>query len=178
MRQPPKLDPDHHGKRSALRTVGPVIMVIGGIFLAIGLIDFFSAFGGHGSPTKFWCCFVGLPLLAIGGMITQAGYMGAMGRYAAGEMAPVAKDTFNYMAHGTQDGVRTVAQAVGEGLGLRGSAPATVALCHKCNHENDTDAKFCNDCGAALAKAKPCVACNELNDPDAQFCDDCGTPFA
>jgi len=165
------LDPKHQGKRAILRKVGPVILVIGGIFLAIGLIDFFMAFGGSGPPTKFWCAFVGIPVMFVGGVLTQMGYMGAMGRYVAGEMAPVAKDTFNYMAHGTQDGVRTVAQALGEGLGLREAGTSAVA-CPQCGHENDGDANFCDDCGSPLARV--CPACQKANDADARFCDGCG----
>jgi hypothetical protein len=104
--------------------------------------------------------------------------MGAVGRYMAGEMAPVAKDTFNYMADGTQDGIRTVARAVGEGLGLRdGGGAATVVLCHRCNGENDADAKFCSECGAPIRKTKPCAGCGELSDPGARFCDNCGARF-
>jgi hypothetical protein len=172
------LDPRHRDKRSALRVLGILLLVVGGCFMAVGLISFFSAFGGFGRPRLFWCCFVGAPVLAAGGALAKFGYMGAVGRYMAGEMAPVAKDTFNYMADGTRDGVRTVARAVGEGLGLRdGEGPATVVLCHRCNGENDADAKFCSECGAPIRKTKPCAGCGELNDPDARFCDNCGDRF-
>jgi hypothetical protein len=172
------LDPRHRDKRSALRVLGILLLVVGGCFMAVGLISFFSAFGGFEPPRLFWCCFVGMPLLAAGIALTKFGYMGAVGRYMAGEMAPVAKDTFNYMADGTQDGIRTVARAVGEGLGLRdGGGPAPVVLCHRCNSENDADAKFCSECGAPIRQTKPCDGCGELNDPDARFCENCGARF-
>jgi membrane protease subunit (stomatin/prohibitin family) len=104
--------------------------------------------------------------------------MGSIMRYSAGEMAPVGKDTFNYMAHGTKDGIKTVASAIGEGL--RTGAPASDGevqiRCHKCNHANAPESKFCSACGASLGKTKPCPACHELNDPDAKFCDNCGRP--
>jgi RNA polymerase subunit RPABC4/transcription elongation factor Spt4 len=94
-------------------------------------------------------------------------------------MAPVVKDTFNYMAEGTEEGVKTVAGAIGEGL--RGTAtgePQTKIRCHKCNALVEEAARFCGSCGAALAKAKACPTCKELNDPDAKFCDNCGFEFA
>jgi hypothetical protein len=64
----------------------------------------------------------------------------------------VQKDTFNYLAEGTQGGVRTVARAVGQGLaaGMRGDGQAG-RHCPRCSQGNDADAKFCKGCGAALA---------------------------
>jgi len=174
-----KIDPGHGGVRSVLRVVGPIVGLTGLIFMIVGVVSFFSAFGGSGGPKYFWCCFVGIPLMFVGGVLTQFAYMGKVARYAAGEMAPVAKDTFNYMADGTQDGVRTFARAIGEGLGdgMAGGGQGTMIRCHKCNNLVEEDAKFCGDCGSAVSKSKTCPACSELNDPDAKFCDDCGHRF-
>ena len=60
---------------------------------------------------------------------------------------------------------------------INAASGGTVVRCHKCNAENDTDAKFCDGCGAALTKTRACPACSELNDPDARFCDNCGHRF-
>ena len=49
------IDQNHSSKRSALRVIGPVILLIGLVFMAIGLIDFFMAFGSFGPPKLFWC---------------------------------------------------------------------------------------------------------------------------
>jgi len=109
--------------------------------------------------------------------------MGKVARYAAGEMAPVGKDTFNYVAKGTQEGVKAFAGALGEGLseGLGGglgigavAGGGVKVRCHKCNELLEDDAKFCSNCGAAISKSKACPQCSELNDPDAKFCDNCG----
>ena len=93
--------------------------------------------------------------------------MGAVARYQAGEVAPVAKDRFNFMAEGTQEGVKTVASAVGEGLssGLGAGGMAGIGStaadnepgirCHKCNFVETSDAKFCSNCGAAKAVNLP-----------------------
>jgi uncharacterized membrane protein len=108
--------PRHSKIRSFLRIAGPILAVVGLIFLAIGMISFFAAFGSFQSPRLFWCCFVGMPILFVGLVMSKFGYFGSMVRYIAAESAPVAKDTFNYMAEGTKDGVRTVARSVAEGV--------------------------------------------------------------
>ena len=100
--------------------------------------------------------------------------MGKVARYMAQETAPVGKDTFNYMAEGTSEGVETLAGAIGRGL----SAAGAVIRCHKCNAPIPADTKFCGGCGQAVGKAKACPQCRELNDPDARFCDNCGYRYA
>ena len=172
------IHPRQESVRGALRLLGPVILAIGVLFVLVGGVDFFSKAGSAQMPTKFWCFFVGLPLLALGGTLTRLGFMGAVARYTVGEYAPVAKDTVNYMAEGTSDAVQDLAQAVGQGLAAgTGSAQAPRVRCHKCNAGNDTGARFCSQCGTALLKTRPCSECSELNDPDARFCDNCGHPF-
>ena len=176
---PEPMDRRHQEKRAALRRLGPVVAGIGAVFTAIGLISFFTAFGSHEPPRYFWCAFVGLPLIGIGLALTKFGYMGAISRYLANEVAPVGKDVVNYMADGTKDAVRDVATAVGAGLAAsRGGEAVEVVRCHKCNETNEASARFCKQCGASLAKTKPCPGCHELNDPDARFCDRCGQAFA
>jgi hypothetical protein len=175
-----QIDPGHNSTRDTLRVVGPAVAVIGLIFLIVGIADFFRAFGGFQPPKLFWCIFVGVPLLGAGAALSRFAYMGKVMRYMAQEMAPVGKDTFNYLADGTRDGIKTVAGAIGQGLregGLSG-APQTAVRCHKCNALAPADAKFCSQCGTSLGKTKPCPNCREWNDPDAQFCDNCGRAFA
>jgi hypothetical protein len=106
----------HKGVRSFLRVAGPLIAGAGLIFLIIGMTSFFSAFGGGGPPRLFWCCFVGMPLLFIGGVMCMFGFMGAVARYTAAEQVPVATDAISDLAENTQDAVRTVARAVAEGV--------------------------------------------------------------
>jgi RNA polymerase subunit RPABC4/transcription elongation factor Spt4 len=171
-----QIDPGHNSVRDVLRVVGPVIALTGLGFTIVGLVDFFRAFGGFEPPRLFWCAFVGLPLLFVGGVLSSYGYMGRVLRYTAQEMAPPSRDTFNYLAEGTREGVKTMAGALGEGLreGGMGVVPQPMVRCHKCNALAAADARFCGQCGQALGKAKPCPNCQELNDPDAHFCDNCG----
>ena len=97
--------PKHKATRSFLRVAGPAIAAVGLIFLIIGLVNFFSAFNGGGAPRLFWCFFVAIPLLFVGGVMCQFGFMGAIARYAAAEQVPVATDAANDLAEGTQDAV-------------------------------------------------------------------------
>jgi len=179
-----KLDPRHSAKRDFLRVVGPLVFGLGLVFTIIGLVSFFSAFGNFGGPPKyFWCAFIGIPLMGLGGALCKFAFLGAVGRYVAGETAPVARDTFNYVADGTKEGIRDVAGAIGQGLsagmaGTAGGERRVVLRCHKCNHSNDADARFCDQCGAPLEKTRHCPNCGELNDPDARFCDNCGRPMS
>ena len=173
MRDEEKINPGHTNVRNVLRIVGPLAVAVGGIFVLVGMGSFFSALGSFEPPRYFWCVFVGMPIVFVGLVMCQFAFMGAIFRYQAGEVAPVGKDTFNYMAHGTQDGVQTVATAIGAGL-AEGPGGGKIA-CPACGHPNDQDAKFCDDCGAAISKS--CPACGAVNDGDAKFCDGCGNRF-
>jgi hypothetical protein len=101
MKDEDKLNPGHSSTRGVLRVVGPLLAVVGLIFTIAGIGSFFASFGTFEPPRYFWCAFVGLPLVALGVGISQYAFMGRVFRYVAGETAPVAKDTFNYMAEGT-----------------------------------------------------------------------------
>ena len=174
-----QIDPGHSSVRDTLRVVGPVIALVGLTLIVVGTVDFFRAFGGDGPPKLFWCPFLGIPLLFVGVVLSGYGYMGQLMRYQAQEMAPVAKDTFNYVADGTREGIKTVAGAIGQGLreGGLSSGPQTMVRCHKCNALMEAEAKFCSRCGQAAGEMKACPQCRELNDPDARFCDNCGYQY-
>ncbi|HUQ01319.1 MAG TPA: AAA family ATPase [Kofleriaceae bacterium] len=49
-------------------------------------------------------------------------------------------------------------------------------VCPTCQHDNAASAKFCAECGAALARV--CSACRASNTPTARFCNECGSSFA
>jgi hypothetical protein len=109
--------PRHHGVRRFLRIGGPVVLGVGGLFTLVGVGSFFVAVVRHsGPPALFVCAFVGLPLLFLGGVMCLFGFLGAFSRYVAAEQAPVARDTVNYLAEGTQDAVKTVARAAAQGV--------------------------------------------------------------
>lgn len=170
------IDPRHDDTRTFLRLLGPAVAGVGLVFMVVGMVSFFSAFGGMGPPRFFWCAFVGMPLLAVGIGIMKFAYFGAVVRYIASETAPVGKDLTNYMADGTKGSIRDVATAVGEGFAAARSPHAV--RCQKCGAGNEASANFCHDCGSPLAKTKHCAKCGEANDANARFCDNCGTAIA
>ncbi len=108
--------PQHQVSRWVLRGAGLLLAAAGAVFLVIGSADFFSAFGTGEPPRLFWCCFVGMPLLFVGGAMCMFGFMGAVARYVAAEQVPVARDAANDLVAGTQDAIKTVARAAAEGV--------------------------------------------------------------
>jgi class 3 adenylate cyclase len=48
--------------------------------------------------------------------------------------------------------------------------------CHACGHDNEPGARFCNQCGAALAAA--CPGCGARTPPGSRFCQACGQSLA
>jgi RNA polymerase subunit RPABC4/transcription elongation factor Spt4 len=172
------IDPGHKGPLALFRVLGPVILGLGILLIVIAMVDFFSCFGSMREPRFIWMPFLGIPMLFVGGVLSQFGYAGKVARFMAQEMAPVGKDTFNYLADGTQEGIKTVAAAVGKGLAEGGVAlgtkGATKVRCQKCNTLAEDGAKFCPQCGGAMIQDKPCPNCKHLNDTDAKFCDNCG----
>lgn len=139
--------------RSFLRIGGGVAVGIGGLLTVMALGDFFASMGTFQPPRNFWMAFVGLPLVAIGSGMLRAGFLGPATRYVAGEVTPVIGDTL-------------------DALGIGGAA----RRCASCGAENDADARFCDDCGAALRRE--CASCATANAPDARFCDGCGAALA
>src|SRR5882672_9270552 len=94
--------PGQSSIRKGLRIAGPVIFLAGLLCFIISAISLFVGAGGGGMPHYFWLGFVGLPLMFVGGVLCQFGFMGAVARFMAGEAAPVAADTVNYMAEETK----------------------------------------------------------------------------
>ena len=173
MHEEQKINPKHREIRQVLRIAGPLAAGLGLLLIAIGFGSFFMSFGGGGPPRFFWCAFLGMPILFVGTAMCMFGFMGAVARYQAGEVAPVGKDTFNYLAEGTKGGVQTVAAAVGAGLAQGMAGTGKTVPCPKCGHLGDADSKFCDECGTLLAKA--CPSCGQVNDHDAKFCAKCGS---
>jgi len=47
-------------------------------------------------------------------------------------------------------------------------------ICVQCQHENEADAAFCEECGAKLELL--CPGCGQPVKPGAKFCKKCGSP--
>ena len=104
--------------RKFLRIAGPLTLLVGLVCVVVATASLFGAFGNNsfGPPKFFWLAFVGLPLMFVGTVMTSAGFMGAVLRYQAGEAAPVAADTANYVVGETKDAIKTASKAVAEGV--------------------------------------------------------------
>ena len=151
MSEESKIDPGHSRSKQFLRMLGPTTAALGLLLTIIGFGSLLSSFGSLEPPRYFWCAFVGMPLLFLGAAMSMFGFLGSFTRYVSGEAAPVQKDTFNYLAQGTKEGVRTLATAIGEGLAEGMSKDRhVVKRCPSCDHENESDAKFCKNCGTSL----------------------------
>lgn len=163
---------DHKQSRHVFRILGWVFLGIGLLCEGIGLINFTAAMQTTEIPNLFMFCWIGGPFLFAAFLFLSLGYMGAMARYQAGEQAPVAKDTTNYILNGTRDETaKTVAAVVKEVKNDDTPAP----ICPKCGVKNEAGAKFCDHCGAPLSKI--CPKCGESNDGDSTFCRKCGAPL-
>lgn len=134
---------EHIKRRDTFRVLGPIILGIGIILLLIAMIDFFTA---EIEPKYFGLAFIGIPLIGVGFYICTLGYGAVVARYESREMAPVIKDTINYLAEETQEGVETISRAVQKGK----SSVVQAKQCSYCNELNKLDAKYCNECGKPL----------------------------
>lgn len=167
-----EINPNHSEVRGLLRVIAPIMMIIGVGCILVALIDLFSAGIGR-QPTLFWLFFIGMPLLAVGGMISQFAFLGAVARYTAQETAPVVADTINYMGRASAPGITAAARAVSQGI----ATPAQTRACPACGTQNDPDARFCDTCGDILHTNQRCPKCQSENDPQARYCDHCGNPL-
>ncbi|HHZ11716.1 MAG TPA: zinc ribbon domain-containing protein [Acholeplasmataceae bacterium] len=91
-------------------------------------------------------------------------YMGKVARYTASEMAPVKRDTINYMIDGTKDEVVDLVQKI------KGGQVAAIT-CPYCGDDNDGDAIYCDHCGRKL---KVTCSCGTVNQAGSRFCKKCG----
>ena len=128
------------GLRTGLRVAGAVLVAAGlGLMVTAG-VEFFTL-QGFEQPHKLWMFFVGMPALGVGIGMLQLGFVGVGARYAAGEYAPVVKDTAGYLTDGR--GILNV--------GATAARPAAGPYCRSCGTRNDADAKFCDSCGTSMA---------------------------
>ena len=161
MEKKPFVTEEHILTRNVFRALGPLLILAAIGCIVVGFVSTFispfdnfyvedefftgnfnddpSVFGG---PNKFWLLFIGIPLLAVGGWITQAGYASKVAQYGARELAPVAKETWHYLKEDEQKAVVHTNEAKGNVV--------QAIQCPSCTTLNTIQAKFCNGCGQAL----------------------------
>ena len=136
--------------RTVFRVLGVLVVLAALAMMVFAGMELFTL-EAFEEPTRFWMFFVGIPLLAVGGWLLQAGFMGAGARYASGELAPVAKDTAHYLSDGQGImGVGTTTSGA-TASATTGTGSPTGPYCRSCGTRNDADARFCDSCGTTMA---------------------------
>jgi RNA polymerase subunit RPABC4/transcription elongation factor Spt4 len=144
------------------------LRVVGFFTLIPGILLFISAIFSIMNGTIFdavWMPFVGMILIGIGSNCLKYGYMGEVTRFKATQIAPVAKDTVNYMIDGTKDEITDLIRKVKSDDKLSRN-------CRYCGDALESDSLFCDHCGKKVSKT--CKTCNKENSDDAKFCRSCG----
>lgn len=149
----------HERTKKILKITGIIVVSAGAVLTIIGLVSFFSAFGGGEAPRLFWCTLLGLPMLGVGGMICMLGFKREITRYVKNESVPVINEAGEEIA----PAVGAIADAA------RGESGEN--LCPHCGKPNTDEAKFCRHCGGELTVT--CPVCGEKV-KDGKFCDNCG----
>ncbi|MEK4628570.1 zinc ribbon domain-containing protein [Solibacillus sp. FSL R7-0682] len=136
---------EHQQAKKFFKFFGPFLLVIGIGCLVIAIFEFFTL-DFFEEPKLDWLFFVGMPFLFVGFIFTGLGYGSTVAKYQSREMAPIAKDTFNYLAEETTEGFEKIAQAIHTGK----STIIQARSCDHCQHLNPMNANFCNECGKNL----------------------------
>lgn len=143
--------------RTAFRVGGGICAAVGLVLVVSGFASLLGSFNdpgfGPSSGPTIWPAFIGIPLLGVGGVLLQLGFVGAGVRYVAGEVAPTARSSMRY-------------------LGFGGAA---TDACPACRAANPSGAVFCSSCGAPLHRT--CPSCHRQSDAQARFCPGCGAPL-
>jgi ribosomal protein L40E len=179
-KSPPLVDPGQERIQGTLCVFGLVLLGLGLVLTAIGLINFFTAFGTIQALRYLGAVVLGLPLIAIGAGLTRVGYSGEIMRDFSRGGTPGVRDAANPLAEFTPQGVETTARATVRGSataeGESGPSEPWSIRCHRCQAPNPPNAKFCNQCGTTL-EGGTCASCGAALAAGARFCNQCGQPI-
>ena len=152
--------------KRVLKTIGFIALPLGVILAGSGIFDAFrrsEAFPHHQGGFGFvFRIFLGFALVFVGISCLSYAYMGKVARYAASEIAPVKKDTANYLIDGTKDEISDLFHKI------KGQ---TIVNCPYCGDENDPDAIYCDYCGRKL---RVTCDCGTENQAGSRYCKKCG----
>lgn len=133
------------GARTFFRVAGCVLLPLGVVVFGWGIMRMFEYDGYDSPPGLYIAAFMGgLPIIGLGLMCLNVGFLGAAARYGAGETMPVLKDSAAYLSDGR--GVMGVGRTAAEPV-----STATGPFCRSCGVRNDPDATFCDGCGQRLS---------------------------
>lgn len=160
---------DYSKATKVMRFFGIIILIIGLTLVVISVMNLFSNTG------LFFLGFIGIPLIFVGSVLSMFGFMKKSSSFFASQTAPVQKDVTNYLLRGTRKEVSETAKEIIENTNLSKNnslESGKTVKCPRCGEMNDTDAKFCDNCGCSLVKV--CSKCGNQNDLDAKYCSKCG----
>lgn len=148
----------HEKTKKILKIIGPIIALCGLGLAIMGFADMIISTRKGEMPSLFWGLIAGLPLIAIGAMISLTGFRREIIRYTKNESVPVVNEAGEEIA----PAVSAIASA---------AKGAERNICPDCGKPNEEGAKFCRHCGKPLYIT--CPVCGEQVRAGA-YCDKCG----
>ena len=133
------MDKEYTKVRKVLLGVGIPLLLVGIIFIGVGLSSFMGSFG-EGSLNEATGA---ITYLAIGGFLTVIGFM----LLGWGLIRPLSK----YYATEASPALKTASQSIGEGLkesgfGFSQQKEVIKIKCQNCGYLESEDAEFCSKC--------------------------------
>ena len=176
---------NHQKVKGKLKKVGKILLGIGIVISIAGIILLILGFanvGDFSSNIDMVLFMVGGFLFAIGFAILGFGIYATffahareIGSYTASSVAPVLKETTEYIAPTINNTVGGMAESISEGIASgKAKGKAEAIICQNCGEKNKKGSEFCSNCGKSLGTAKYCVNCRKKIENDDKFCPHCG----
>ncbi|NDF13461.1 MAG: zinc ribbon domain-containing protein [Proteobacteria bacterium] len=159
--------PKYQIAKRLVRVLAVLFLVSGGACFFIAIRSFATPLSERVGIGDFHYFFFAIPLLFLGAILAMASSLGSITRfflssqretlkdafelkrdamqYHLQEIAPIQKDTINYMVSGTRDSVRDVVSAISEGIRGEGTL-----MCPSCQARSQSSARFCHSCGEKM----------------------------
>lgn len=161
-----------------LLSVGIVISITGIILLILGFANF-GDFSSNNDMVMFivggFLFAIGFAMLGIGIYATFFAHAREIGSYTASSVAPVLKETTEYIAPAVNKSVGNLAESISEGIASGKAKGKDEAItCKKCGEKNEKGSKFCSKCGKSIETEKVCSNCGKKIENNDNFCPHCG----
>lgn len=139
-------------KRRILKITGLIVAAAGLAAAIAGFADMGVSVANGRFPRLFFLLIIGLPCLAIGGMIAMFGFRAGLIKSAVRDITPAVKELTEAVSPFAEEPVEI--------------------LCPRCKAVNRSDSVFCYKCGAALCRT--CPECGKTAEPEDEYCTRCG----
>ena len=152
----------HLKNKKTLKIIGFITLIPGIILSIVGFVSFVIGFMNMTMPPLFFLTIVGFPLIGIGSSWLSFAYRKEVNTYLKNESIPVVKEAYQDIKPEFKDLVDTI----------KGN-DKDVITCSRCGAQNDSNNKFCNQCGNSLTVS--CPLCHTTIEKDSKYCPHCGT---